>query len=66
MARPSPLRSAQANAVSVCGKLLQKGQSITVKASAVGPREKTLQARGKIAIRKSNKDGHVQIVCLLK
>lgn len=66
MARPSPLRSAQADAVSVCGKLLQKGQSITVRESSIGPREKTLASRGKIAIRKSNKDGHVQIVCLLQ
>ena len=66
MARTSPLRSAQPNAVSVCGKLLCKGQSLTVKESAIGPRELKLAARGKISIRKSNKPGHKQIVCLLK
>lgn len=66
MSRPSPLRNAQPNAVSVCGKLLQKGQAMTVKESAIGPRERKLAARKKIALRKSNKPGHVQIVCLLK
>lgn len=64
--RPSPLRSAQPDAVSVCGKMLQKGQSLIVKESAIGPRERKLEARGKIAVRKSNKPGHLQIVCLLK
>ncbi len=65
MARTSPLRSAQANSVSVCGKILRSGQSITVPEGAVGPRERKLVSRKKISVRKSNKPGHVQIVCTL-
>jgi hypothetical protein len=65
MPRKSPLRTAQPNTVSVCGKLLQSGQAITVPESAIGAREKKLVARGKIKTRKSNKPGHVQVVCTL-
>ena len=65
MAKQSPLRSAQPGAVSACGKLLKAGHSIPVRKSAIGPRERKAQARGKIAIRKSNKDGFVQVVCTL-
>lgn len=62
---PTPLRSAQPNAVSVCGKMLTKDQTLTVAESAVGPRERKLEERGKIAIRKSNQKGMVQITCTL-
>jgi hypothetical protein len=65
MGRRSPLRNAQPNSVSVCGKLLQTGQSIQVPEAAVGPREKRMESRKKISIRKSNKKGHVQITCTL-
>lgn len=65
MPRQSPLRNAQADAVSVCGSILQNGQSKTVLESAIGPRERALEARGKIKIRKSNEKGKVQIVCTL-
>lgn len=65
MAHASPLRSAQADAVSVCGKILRKGQSLTVPATAIGTREKQLASRGKISIRDSNKTGHKQVVCTL-
>ena len=65
MPKSSPLRTSQADSVSVCGKLLKKGQALTVAESAIGPREKKLISRGKIKIRKSNKTGHVQVVCTL-
>ena len=65
MAHRSPLMNAQPNSVSVLGKLLRKGQSLTVPESAIGPRERKLEARKKIKIRKSNKPGHVQVVCTL-
>jgi len=63
--RKSPLRTAQADSVSVCGKLLRRGQSLTVKESAIGPKERRLKAAGKISFRDSNKPGHVQVVCTL-
>jgi hypothetical protein len=66
MPRPSPLRNAQVNSVPACGKILQKGQSITVLETAIGPREKRAAARGKLSIRKSNRPGYRQIVCTLK
>jgi hypothetical protein len=62
MAKPSPLRSAQADTRSVCGKLLRKGQSVTVLPSALGEREKTMIARGQIYPRSSNKPGYIQLV----
>ena len=65
MARTSPLRSAQPASVSVCGKILSKGQSITVSETAIGPRERKLASRKKVSIRKSNKPGHLQITCTL-
>jgi hypothetical protein len=61
MPRRSPLRSAQVGSLSICGKLLKKGQSITVPESAVGPRERRKEAQGKITIRRSNKSGFLQI-----
>ena len=60
--KPSPLKKAVASAVSVCGKILKKGQSILVPETAVGVRERTMERRGRIAVRPSNKKGHVQIV----
>ena len=65
MARKSPLLSKSATAVSACGKILQKGQSVVVKESAVGPREKLLEKKGRLRIRPSNKKGHVQLTCTL-
>jgi hypothetical protein len=64
MAKKSPLRSAQPDTLSVCGKLLRKGQSVTVTESAIGPRERTMLARKQLGKRKSNKPGHVQLVVL--
>ena len=64
MPRLSPLRSASGESISVCGKLLRKGQTLTVPASAVGPRERTAIARKQLGERKSNKAGHVQLVVL--
>lgn len=61
----SPLKNAQPNAVSVCGKLVKKGQSILVPESAVGPRERKMELGGKIKIRPSNTKGMLQIVCSL-
>jgi len=55
------LLSRSVSSVSVCGKMLRKGQSITVTSSAVGDRERKMEARGKIKILKSNKKGMVQI-----
>ena len=46
---------------SVCGKMLRKGQTTTVDADAIGPRERKLEQRRKIRITKSNKPGKVQI-----
>ena len=66
MALKSPLRSAKPNAVSVCGKILTKGQTISVPETAIGPREKQLEAQKKISIKDSNKKGQVQITCTLK
>ena len=65
MARMSPLAKKKANAISACGKILQKGQSLVVEDSAIGPREQRLEAKGKLRIRPSNKKGHVQITCTL-
>lgn len=64
MSKKSPLRSAQAETRSVCGKLLRQGQSVTVKESAIGPREEKMISRKQIAKRSSNKPGHVQLVVL--
>jgi len=65
MAKQSPLMNAQPNAVSVCGKLLTKGQAVTVPESAIGPKEKKAHARGRISVRPSNMTGFVQVVCTL-
>ena len=61
----TPLKNAQPASVSVCGKLLTNGQTVTVLKSAIGPRERTAEARGKISIRESNKKTHVQVTCTL-
>jgi hypothetical protein len=45
--------------------MLRKGNTITVDETAIGPREKGLEARGKISIRKSNTAGKVQVTCTL-
>jgi hypothetical protein len=63
--KKSPLHNAEANAVSVCGKILTAGQSITVPETAIGPRERKMESRGKLLIRSSNKEGQVQVVCTL-
>ena len=55
------LKSRNVSSVSVCGKMLRLGQSITVKASAVGDRERKMESRGRIKILKSNKKDMVQI-----
>jgi hypothetical protein len=62
----SPLHSRSPQALSVCGKILKAGSSMTVNESAIGEREEKLAAKGQLSIRKSNKKGKVQIVCLLK
>lgn len=62
MAKQSPLRSAQPQTRSVCGKLLRKGQSVTVAESAIGPREMKMLERKQLVKRKSNKAGFVQLV----
>ena len=62
MAKKSPLRSAQVGSMSICGKLLRVGQSITVQASAIGPREQKALARQQLVKRASNKPGFVQLV----
>lgn len=61
----SPLRQATADSVSVCGKILKAGQSVTVVASAIGPRERKAEERKRISIRPSNEKGKVQILCIL-
>jgi hypothetical protein len=63
MAKKSPLRNAQPNSLSVCGRLLRSGQSATVNSAAIGKRERSLAQRGKIRIRPSNAEGKVQITC---
>lgn len=65
MAHSSPLRGAQVDSISACGKVLRSGQSITVPESAIGPREKKLVSQKKLSIRTSNTAGHVQVVCTL-
>lgn len=59
----SPLHSAKPDAVSVCGKILKAGQTITVADSAIGERERKMATKGSITIRASNKKGQSQIVC---
>jgi len=61
----SALRSKQAQAVSVCGRILRSKQSVTVPETAIGTRERALEKQGKIRIRQSNKPGMVQILCTL-
>ena len=63
--KPSPLRTAKAHSISVCGKMLQKGQSIIVNESAIGPRELTQAQKGKIRIIKAQEKGKKQILCTL-
>tara|TARA_Y100000034_G_scaffold116791_1_gene155532 strand:- start:42 stop:233 length:192 start_codon:yes stop_codon:yes gene_type:complete len=55
------LKSRSVSSVSVCGKILRKGQTITVPSSAVGPREQKMEDRGRIRIIRSNKKDKVQI-----
>ena len=64
MATRTPLLSTKPQSLSVCSKLMRVGQIITVPAGAVGAKERRLVARGKIAVRSSNKPGHVQVTCL--
>lgn len=65
MPHRSPLLSAQPQAVSVCGKLLRSGQSLLVPESAIGPRERSMERKGKIRFRISNEKGKIQIVCTI-
>lgn len=65
MPHRSPLLGAQPRSVSVCGKLLRAGQSLLVPESAVGPRERSMERKGKIRIRISNERGKLQIVCTI-
>jgi len=55
------LKSRTVSSVSVCGKMLRKGQTLTVKAGAIGSRERKMETRGRIKIVASNKKGMVQI-----
>lgn len=64
MPRKSPLASAQPDARSVCGKLLQKGQSVTVLETAIGPREQRALDRKQLSKRASNKPGYVQLTVI--
>ena len=66
MAKTSPLRNAQPDTLSVCGKLLRPGQVMTVPQTAIVPRETRLIKRRKIATRPANKNGMIQVVCLLE
>ncbi len=61
----SPLLSAKPNSLSVCGKILQGGQTILVDESAVGPKERLMEGQGRIRIRPSNEKGKLQITCML-
>ena len=63
--QPSPLRSAKADAVPVCGRLLKRGQSMVVAESAIGARELKLAAKGKVRIIDAQQKGKKQIICLL-
>ena len=65
MAKQSPLRNAQPGTLSVCGRLLRRGQSVTLNSAAIGSRERSLESRGKIRIRPSNVEGKVQVTCTL-
>lgn len=65
MPHRSPLLGAQPQAVSVCGKLLRAGQSLLVPESAIGPRERIMEQKGKIRIRVSNERGKWQITCTI-
>lgn len=65
MSTKSPLRNAVPNAVSVCGKILQAGQTVLVDTSAVGPKERALEAKGKIRITSSNTPSKTQVRCVL-
>tara|TARA_Y100000310_G_scaffold324758_1_gene387048 strand:+ start:558 stop:749 length:192 start_codon:yes stop_codon:yes gene_type:complete len=58
------LKARKAQSISVCGKMLRKGQTITVSESAIGDRERKMESRGRIRIIKSNKKGKVQIRAL--
>lgn len=58
----SPLANAQPDTLFVCGRLLSRGQSITVAESALAPKDLALVAKGKLVKRKAAKPGHVQIV----
>jgi hypothetical protein len=63
MAR-NDLAQRSVSSYSVCGKMLRRGQTILVDATAIGPREKKMEKRGKIRISASNKKGKVQIRAL--
>ena len=65
MSHSSPIRGAKASAVSVCGKILKNGQTVTVADAAIGPRERKMETRGRITIRPSNVKGKSQIVVTL-
>ena len=54
----------RASSVSVCGKMLRKGQSLPVLKSAVGPRERKLESRGLIKILSSNTKDQVRILAV--
>ena len=61
----TPLHDSQPDSVSVCGRLLRNGQTLTVPETAVGPRERKAETRRRISIRESNREGYVQITCTL-
>ena len=58
------LSDRKVSSMSVCGKMLRKGQTITVSESAIGERERKMERRKRIRIIKSNKKGKVQIRAL--
>jgi hypothetical protein len=61
--RRSPLAKSRPQSLSVCGKILKSGQTMLVPSSAIGSRERKMEAKSKIVIRSSNKKGMVQVVC---
>jgi hypothetical protein len=58
------LNKRSVSALSVCGKMLRKGQTVTVLEEAVGPRERKMASRGRILIRSSNQSGQVKITAV--
>jgi hypothetical protein len=58
------LMNRKVSSISVCGKMLRKGQVLTVASSAVGDRERKMEQRGRIKILSSNREGFLQVKAL--